>query len=60
MAAVPHRLERYGAGRRMDFDHAPPEAIAAAIADDIGRDVSYHPVATGGASRAAALIAELL
>jgi pimeloyl-ACP methyl ester carboxylesterase/predicted glycosyltransferase len=57
---VRHRLERYGAGRRMDFDHAPPEAIAAAIADDIGRDVAYHPVAAGGAARAAALIAELL
>ena len=29
---VRHRLERYGAGRRMDFDDSPPERIAAAIA----------------------------
>ena len=26
---VRHRLERYGAGRRMDFDDSPPEQIAA-------------------------------
>ena len=25
---VRHRLERYGAGRRMDFDDSPPERIA--------------------------------
>ena len=57
---VRHRLERYRAGRRMDFDHSPPDAIAAAIAQEIGRDVSYRPVAADGAARAAALIAEML
>ena len=29
---VRHRLERYGAGRRMDYRDSPPDAIAAAIA----------------------------
>ncbi len=57
---VRHRLERYGAGRRMDFEVASPEVIAAAIADEIGREVSYSPVETDGAARAAALIGELL
>jgi len=57
---VRHRLERYGAGRRMEFDDSPPEAIAAGIAQEIGRDVDYRPVATDGAARAAALIADLL
>ena len=57
---VHHRLERYRAGRRMDFDDSPPEAIAAVIAQEIGRDVDYVPVATDGAARAAAMIAELL
>jgi pimeloyl-ACP methyl ester carboxylesterase/predicted glycosyltransferase len=57
---VAHRLERYRAGRRMDFDDSPPDAIAAAIAQEIGRDVNYRPVAADGAARAAALIAELL
>ena len=44
----------------MDFDDSPPEAIAAAIAEEIGRDVDYLPVAADGAARAAALIAEML
>ncbi|MGZ4281689.1 MAG: alpha/beta fold hydrolase, partial [Gaiellaceae bacterium] len=57
---VRHRLARYGAGRQMDFDDSPPEAIAAAIASEIGREVDYRPVATDGAARAAAMIAELL
>ena len=57
---VRHRLERYGAGRRMDFGDSPPEAIAAAIAQEIDRDVDYLPVPTDGAARAARLIAELL
>ena len=57
---VRHRLERHGAGRRMDFAIAEPGVIAAAIADEIGRDVDYRPVETDGAQRAAALIAELL
>jgi UDP:flavonoid glycosyltransferase YjiC (YdhE family) len=57
---VRHRLERYGAGRRMDFETDGPSEIAAAIATEIGRPVDYRPVATDGAERAARLIAELL
>jgi predicted glycosyltransferase len=57
---VRHRLDRYGAGRRMDFDEATPDTIAQAIAEEIGREVDYLPVKTDGAARAAARIAELL
>ena len=57
---VRHRLERYGAGRAMDFAADGPEAIAAAIAEEIGREVDYRPVDPRGAARAASLIAELL
>jgi pimeloyl-ACP methyl ester carboxylesterase/predicted glycosyltransferase len=57
---VHHRLERYGAGRRMDFDSSSPDVIAAAIAGEIGRDVSYRDVEVDGASRAARRLAELL
>jgi pimeloyl-ACP methyl ester carboxylesterase/predicted glycosyltransferase len=57
---VHHRLERYGAGRRMDFEDSPPEAIAEAIVREVGREVDYRPVETDGARRAAASIAELL
>ena len=57
---VRHRLERYGAGRRMDFDDSPPEVIATTIAEEIGRDVDYRDVETDGAARAARRLAELL
>ena len=33
---VRHRLDRYGAGRRMDFATATTESIAAAIAEEVG------------------------
>jgi hypothetical protein len=49
-----------GAGRAMDFGTDGPEQIAAAIADEIGRDVQYRKVDAGGAARAAASIGELL
>jgi predicted glycosyltransferase len=57
---VAHRLDRYGAGRRMDFDSATPDVIADAIASEIGREVDYRPVETDGARRAAEKIADLL
>lgn len=57
---VRHRLERYGAGRRMDFASDGPDEIAAAIASEIERPVDYLPVEADGAARAAALISELL
>ena len=57
---VHHRLQRYGAGRCMDFDTSTSEVIAAAIAQEIGRDVRYRPVEADGATKAAKLIGELL
>ena len=57
---VRHRLERYGAGRCMDYETAQPADIAAAIASEIGRTVSYLPVTSDGAAKAASMIADLL
>jgi predicted glycosyltransferase len=57
---VRHRLERYDAGRCLDFDDSPPEQIAAAIAEEIDREVAYRDVETDGAAKAALRIAELL
>jgi predicted glycosyltransferase len=57
---VHHRLARYGAGRRLDYDTATPEVIADAIATELDREVRYLPVQLDGAARAAALIAEVL
>jgi pimeloyl-ACP methyl ester carboxylesterase/predicted glycosyltransferase len=57
---VRHRLERYRAGRCMDYDSTTPADIATAIASEIGRDVDYRPVATDGAAQAAAMLASLV
>jgi hypothetical protein len=57
---VTHRLQRYGAGRRMDFDDSTPHDIAAAIAEEADRVVTYRDVETDGATIAARHIADLL
>jgi predicted glycosyltransferase len=57
---VRHRLERYGAGHCMSFEESEPHDIAAAIGEEIGREVDYLPVATDGARRAAERLAEML
>jgi hypothetical protein len=44
----------------MDFATADPDAIAAAMADEIDRPIGYRPVARDGAARAAELIAPLV
>jgi pimeloyl-ACP methyl ester carboxylesterase/predicted glycosyltransferase len=54
---VRHRLERYGAGRRLDFEDATPEALAEAIAATVGQSTGYLSVARDGAARAARSIA---
>jgi hypothetical protein len=54
------RALRKGAGRCMDYDDSPPEQIAAAIAQEIGREVDYRDVEIDGAARAAQHLAELL
>ena len=57
---VRHRLERYGAGRCMDFETSQPEDVAAAIEEEIGREVDYLPVDADGAGRAAERLVELV
>jgi UDP:flavonoid glycosyltransferase YjiC (YdhE family) len=56
---VRHRLDRYGAGRWVEFADASPEQLAGAIADAYESRPAYLPVDGGGAARAAALIAAL-
>ncbi|HEY3262153.1 MAG TPA: alpha/beta fold hydrolase [Pseudonocardiaceae bacterium] len=57
---VAHRLDRYGAGQRLDYATTGPDAIADAIAATIGRTVDCRQVVTDGAARAASMIAELI
>jgi predicted glycosyltransferase len=55
-----HRLDRYGAGRCMDYGTTDPDTLAVAIAENLGRPVTSREVETDGAARAARLIAELV
>lgn len=58
---VAHRLDRYRAGRRMDYDTTTPESLADAALATLGADTSgYREYEPGGATRAAQRIAELL
>lgn len=58
---VRHRLERYRAGRCLDYETAcDPDALAAAIAKELRRETRALPVETDGARRAGELLAELV
>ncbi|GEK23250.1 hypothetical protein CXY01_37700 [Cellulomonas xylanilytica] len=58
---VRKRLDRYEAGRHLAYEDAlDPDALAEAIVKEASRDVRYRPVATDGAARAAALLADLV
>ena len=57
---VSHRLDRYGAGRRLRYEDANPDHIADLIAQEIGRATEYRPVERDGATLAASMIAEVL
>ncbi len=58
---VRHRLDRYDAGRCLEYDvAADPDALAEAVVAELGREVDYRPVESDGAARAARLLAELV
>ena len=47
---VRHRLSRHRAGRCLSADETDPDALAVAIAEEIGRKVDYQPVPADGAA----------
>ena len=57
---VAHRLDRYGAGRRMEFATSTPDMIADAMVDALRAPTQFKPVEAGGAVRAARMLAELI
>ena len=57
---VAHRLERYGAGRRLEFATATPDTIADAMLAELGAPRRPRPVEADGAARAARMLADLL
>jgi UDP:flavonoid glycosyltransferase YjiC (YdhE family) len=57
---VVHRLERLGAGVRMDYDRTDAEALRAAILGHLGQPALWREPPAGGTERAAQMIAALL
>ena len=57
---VAHRLDQYGAGRRMEFATSTPNMIAEAMVAALQAPARFKPVEAGGAERAARLLADLL
>jgi UDP:flavonoid glycosyltransferase YjiC (YdhE family) len=57
---VAHRLDRYRAGRRMEFATSTPDMIAEAIVTALQAPTSFRPVESDGAARAARMLADLV
>ena len=57
---VARRLDRHGAGVRMDYDRTTVEELGAAILDHLGKPVQTRDMPAGGTERAARMIAGLL
>jgi pimeloyl-ACP methyl ester carboxylesterase/predicted glycosyltransferase len=57
---VAHRLNRYGAGRRMEFASSTPDMIADAMVETLEVPTRFKPVEADGAARAARMLADLL
>jgi pimeloyl-ACP methyl ester carboxylesterase/predicted glycosyltransferase len=57
---VAHRLDRYGAGWRMDFATSTPQMIADAMLAALRAPRGFLPVEADGAARAARMLVDLL
>lgn len=57
---VAHRLDRYDAGKRMEFDTSTPDVIAEAMVAALRAPTQFKPVESDGAARAARLVGDLL
>jgi pimeloyl-ACP methyl ester carboxylesterase/predicted glycosyltransferase len=57
---VAHRLDRYGAGRRMEFATSTPDMIAEAMVAALQAPAVFEPVESDGAVRAARMLADLM
>ncbi len=57
---VAHRLDRYGAGRRMEFATSTPDVIAEAMVGALRSPAKFKPVEADGAACAARMLADLI
>ena len=53
-------LTRRVAGVRMSYSETTPVSLAKEVMSNIGKEVSYAPIAIDGAQKAAQLITQLL
>jgi UDP-N-acetylglucosamine:LPS N-acetylglucosamine transferase len=54
------RLERQGAGIRMQYPHTTPESLAKMVLSNLDQEVDYPSIPTDGAKQAADIITCLL
>ncbi|MBI2203504.1 MAG: alpha/beta fold hydrolase [Candidatus Rokubacteria bacterium] len=57
---VSRRLERLGAGARMDYDRTTEEELATAILDHLGKPVDWREPPADGTAKAAAMLTQFL
>lgn len=57
---VANRLTRHQAGVKMTYSQTSPESLAEQVISNIGKKVTYKPIPTDGAQKAAQLINRLL
>jgi predicted glycosyltransferase len=57
---VAHRLDRYGAGRRMEFATSTPDMIAHAMVAALQAPTRFKSVEADGAARAARMLGDLV
>jgi pimeloyl-ACP methyl ester carboxylesterase/UDP-N-acetylglucosamine:LPS N-acetylglucosamine transferase len=57
---VARRLRRYGHAAQMDYQEVSPEGLAEGVRRALAAPIEYSPVASGGAARAAELVARVL
>jgi len=57
---IADRLARQGAGIKMRFYETTPESLADVVKNNIGKEVTWPPIRTDGAEKAARLINQML
>jgi UDP:flavonoid glycosyltransferase YjiC (YdhE family) len=57
---VAHRLDRYRAGRRMEFATSTPDMIADAMVAALQARTQFEPVESDGAARTARMLVDLV
>jgi UDP-N-acetylglucosamine:LPS N-acetylglucosamine transferase len=57
---VAGRLARHQAGIKMSYPETTPKSLAEKVISNLGKEVTYAPIATDGAQKAVQLISQLL